>query len=279
MKIAVLSGKGGTGKTFISVNLAAAAKESTYIDCDVEEPNGRLFWRPDAVQSTPVYVKLPRFDAEKCSGCRTCIDFCRFNALAYIRNTPRVFFEVCHSCGGCALVCPEKAITEENRQVGIVEQGRHGEVRVITGVMNIGEESGGPVIKAELRQTFPDDGIVIIDCPPGSACSVMESVSYADYCILAAEPTSFGLYNFQMVYELVALLKKPCCAVINKADAPYPPLERFCAEHHIPILLSVPYREELALWGANAQIAAECSEEYHLLFRELLQRILREVRK
>jgi MinD superfamily P-loop ATPase len=113
MRIAVLSGKGGTGKTLVSVNLAAAAKASTYIDCDVEEPNGHLFFKPEGVQVEEISVKIPKVDNELCNGCRKCVEFCKFNALAYIKNKLIVFDDVCHSCGGCILVCPERALTEK----------------------------------------------------------------------------------------------------------------------------------------------------------------------
>lgn len=276
MKVAVLSGKGGTGKTFVSVNLAAAAGVATYIDCDVEEPNGRLFWKPERLTSKTVAAKLPAFNAEKCMGCRKCVEFCRFNALVYVKSKPMLFSEVCHSCGGCRLVCPSGAVSETEKPVGVVECGESGGVRVVTGCMDLGEASGIPVIKAALAEA-PDTGdLTVIDCPPGSACSVMESVQTADYCLLVAEPTAFGLHNFKMVHELVSLLHKPCGAVINKADGEYAALEAFCREHSIPVLCRIPYSEKLAWLGANGQIAAFADSEYAKLFHSLLDDIQKE---
>jgi MinD superfamily P-loop ATPase len=225
MTVAVLSGKGGTGKTFVSVNLAAASKDAAYLDCDVEEPNGRLFLKPEQVLSSPVTVPLPAFDGEKCTGCRKCVEFCHFNALVFVKNKPMVFPEVCHSCGGCALICPEHAVTETPRQVGIVEEGLSGGIRVVTGILNPGEVSAIPVIKAVLQKGMHAEGLTVVDCPPGSGCSVMESVSRADYCLLVAEPTAFGFHNFKMVHKLVRLLHKSCGVVINKASGEYLPLE------------------------------------------------------
>lgn len=138
-----------------------------------------------------------------------------------------VFPEVCHSCGGCLMVCPEEAIREKPRRIGVLEEGRHGAVKVITGILNLGEASGVPVIRAALKRA---DGLTVIDCPPGSACSVMESVMDADYCVLVVEPTAFGFHNFRMVWDLTSLLGKKCGVVINKQTAPYEPLERFCEE-------------------------------------------------
>lgn len=273
MKIAVLSGKGGAGKTFVTVNLAAAARKGVYIDCDVEEPNGRLFLKPEQVKSEPVQVVIPDFDAEKCTGCRKCVDFCRFNALVYIKNKPRVFSEVCHSCGGCALVCPEGAVKEIARPVGVVEKGRYKELSVISGVLNLGEASGVPVIQKALKTGFAEEGPIFIDCPPGSACSVMESVEKADFCILVAEPTAFGLHNLEMVYELVSLMHKPCGIVINKMDAPYEPLEVFCKNNKIPMLARIPYQAETAELCAQGGIAVEEIPEMRQLFTEMLQKI------
>lgn len=273
MKVAVLSGKGGTGKTFVSVNLAVTAKNAVYIDCDVEEPNGRLFLKPERIKETPVYTRIPEFDAEKCTGCRKCVEFCRYNALVFVREKPTVFSEVCHSCGGCALLCPEKAVTESRHPVGFIQDGIAGGVRVITGIMNPGEVSAVPVIKAALHAGENGNMLAVIDCPPGSGCPVMESVMSADYCILVVEPTAFGFHNFRMVHRLATLLHKPCGVVVNKADEAYAPLEEYCAVNETPILLRIPYSTKLAELGAEGKIAVEHDAEITKVFRKLLAAI------
>lgn len=278
IKIAVLSGKGGTGKTFISVNLAACATSAIYLDCDVEEPHGHLFLKPENVSQKPVCTLLPVFDELKCIGCRKCIDFCRFNALAFIGKTPQVFSDVCHSCGGCALICPCGAVTEKPREIGYLECGIHKNVSVISGVLNVGEASGVSVIQAVLQEgSAQTKDFMVIDCPPGSACTVMESIEHADYCILVAEPTVFGVHNFEMVYELVQLLKKPCGVVINKAAVEHTVLDELCKKQNIPVLCKVPYSEKTALAGAMGQLVSESDNEMHHILTKLLNRIQEEV--
>lgn len=273
MKIAVLSGKGGAGKTFVSTNLAAVANQAVYVDCDVEEPNGRLFFKPEDITTNNVYISLPIFDEEKCTGCRKCVDFCKFNALVFIKNKPLLFPEVCHSCGGCSLVCKENAIEEKQKSIGIIEQGHHNHTKVVTGVLNLGEASGVAVIQQALKTVEKSSELVIIDCPPGSACSVIESVEDADYCILVVEPTAFGLHNFRMVYELVTLLQKPCGIVINKMDSTYEPLEEFCIQNKIPILLRIPFSKQMAQMCSEGKLVSEEDEKTAQMFRNLLEMI------
>ncbi len=270
MKIAVLSGKGGAGKTLVSVNLAAAAGKATYLDCDVEEPNGRLFWKPEGLETRAVTRTLPEFDASKCTGCKECVRFCRFHALMYIKEKPMVFSEVCHSCGGCLLVCPEGAVREGEKGIGVLELGHHGGVRVVSGVLNPAEASGVPVIRAVLKEA---EGLTVIDCPPGSACSVMESIVDADLCLLVAEPTAFGLHNVQMVAQLAKLLGKKCAVVINKEEKPYAPLEDFCREEQLPIWLRLPYRSDFARLAAAGKILVEENREARAMFEGLLKQI------
>jgi MinD superfamily P-loop ATPase len=277
MRIAVLSGKGGTGKTLVSVNLAAAAKAATYIDCDVEEPNGHLFFKPEGIQEEEISVKIPKVDNELCNGCRKCVDFCKFNALAYIKNKLIVFDDVCHSCGGCILVCPERALTEKAKFIGQIKKGVSGEVAVWTGVLNTGEATGVPIIKKLLEESSEVDKQTFVDCPPGSACIVMESIKDADYCILVSEPTLFGVHNLNIVYELVKLFNKPFGVVLNKCLEEENPAEKYCLENNIKILGRIPFDNELGTLNSNAEIAVNKNEEYRELFFSLLDTVTKEV--
>lgn len=278
MRIAVLSGKGGTGKTLVSVNLAVAAKTSTYIDCDVEEPNGHLFFKPQNIKNEEISVKIPKPDNELCNGCRKCVEFCKFNALAYIKNKLIVFEDVCHSCGGCSIICPENAIAEGEKLIGKVQKGSSDDVTVYTGILNTGEASGVPIINKLLDDNKSNsDEFIFIDCPPGSACIVMESIKDADYCILVTEPTIFGVHNLNMVYELVKLFNKPHGVVLNKCIEEENPAEQFCITNNIKILGKIYFDNELGLLNSNAEISVNNNEKYKALFSSLLEKVKREV--
>jgi MinD superfamily P-loop ATPase len=268
MKIAVLSGKGGTGKTFVSVNLAEVQGHGTYVDCDVEEPNGHLFFQPVWLETDYISRKLPVIDADKCNGCRICTDFCKFNALAYIANQVLVFEEVCHSCGGCFLFCPQGAISEKDKEVGKVQYGKSLTTTVYTGTMLTKEISGIAVIDALLSK-IKDIENVVIDCPPGSACSVMESIKDAHYCVLVAEPTIFGSHNLAMVHELVELYKKPYGVVLNKCIDGENPSKAYCIENGIPVLMEIPYDEKLGRYQSEGRIPAREDEEFRDMFIKL----------
>ena len=275
MKIAVLSGKGGTGKTLVSVNLAAVIKNSTYIDCDVEEPNGHLFFKPTEVKKEAISVKVPLVEHNKCTGCRTCVEFCNFNALAYIGNKVKVFEDICHSCGGCSQFCPEGAISETNKTIGWIENGKLEDVQVISGILNTGEATGVPIIKALLEHGTEDESYTIIDCPPGSACIVMESIKDADYCILVAEPTLFGVHNLNMVHDLVTLFKKPFGVVLNKCLEGDNPAEQYCDEKNICVIGKIPFDKDLGTMNSNGLIVARENRHYKELFEELLKKAMR----
>lgn len=273
MKIAVLSGKGGTGKTLVSTNLAAVLKKSVYVDCDVEEPNGHLFFKPDSIETKKISVKIPLVEEDLCTACRECVDFCRFNALALVANKLVVFEDICHSCGGCMRLCPEGALSEKDKVIGEINKGISAGVKVYSGILNAGEVSGVPIIDGLLKAIEDEKDPVFIDCPPGSACIVMESIRDADYCILVAEPTLFGLHNLKMVYELVKLFDKPHGIVINKYFEHDNPIKEFARKNGIKVLGEIPYDPELGELNSNAQIAVRENKRFQVLFEDLLKTV------
>jgi len=273
MKIAVLSGKGGTGKTFVAVNLASCADKAVYADCDVEEPDGQLFLKPVIKNKTDVYVKIPEVNTLKCTGCKKCADFCKYNALALVNGKLMIFNHICHSCSGCIVLCPQKALTENQRTVGFIEEGISENVNCLTGCLNTGEVSGVPIIKSIMTK-LPKEKTIIIDCPPGSACTVMESIALSDFCILVAEPTIFGMSNLAMVYDLVKFFNKSAGAILNKClDGQINPSEQFCIENKINIIAKIPFDSELGSLNSKGFIAVRENDKYKQLFENILKNI------
>lgn len=272
MKIAVLSGKGGTGKTFVSVNLASSRQGTAYVDCDVEAPNGALFLKPESVTQQEVSVPVPQVNRTRCNGCRKCVEFCQYNALAWAGSKIMLFEKLCHYCGGCEIVCAQKAIEEKSRVIGAIEEGYCGASHVISGLLNPGEISGLPII-AQLLSRVASEQDVVIDCPPGCSCHTIHSIRDADVCILVAEPTLFGIHDLEMVYQLVQLYNKPFGVVINKSLDVRNYVKTFCKNNKVKILAEIPYKEELACLIAEGQLVSGMPE-YAKIFTKIYKNAL-----
>lgn len=272
MKIAVLSGKGGAGKTFVSVNLSALNDQGVYMDCDVEEPNGYVFYQGQAKVRKPVHVRLPDYHKETCLHCNKCVDFCQFNALAAINDDILIFDEICHSCGGCSLVCPTNAMTERDKEVGSIYESTSQDLRILWGEMNVGEASGIPIIESLMDQV-DDQEDTVIDCPPGSACITMESIKEADYCVLVAEPTIFSQHNVAMVIELVEKMNKPWGLVINKEDIKDNPIRKMIAQEGYTLLGAIPFEKDLSRILAEGGVAVKEKDTYRGYFKTIEKNI------
>lgn len=253
MKIGIASGKGGTGKTTVATSLANLLKEEYQVlllDCDVEEPNAHLFLKPVFKKDIPVLVKVPEINREKCSFCSRCSEVCAFGALAVLESKVIFHSHLCHSCGACAYFCPQKAITEVTRRVGIVQEGSYKNMQFVHGILEVGEAMAPPVIN-EVKKYQDDARLTIIDIPPGTSCSVVASLKDIDFCIVVTEPTPFGLNDMVLLIELLKEMKISFAVVINRADLGDKGLENFCREEKIPVLLKIPFDKEAA--GLNAE--------------------------
>lgn len=244
MKIVVASGKGGTGKTTVSVNLAVSLPDVQLLDCDVEEPDCNIYLKYPLTHLEDVHILVPEIDKEKCTFCGKCAEFCQNNALAVFPDDIAVFADLCKGCGGCTIICPENAITEKQKKIGILEQGGSS-VMFMRGILNIGEAMATPVIAA-LKKHIDTSKTVILDSPPGNACPVVETVSDSDFCILVTEPTPFGLHDLQLAVKLTTVLHVPCGVVINKAGIGDSGVQKFCKTNDIPILLEIPHDRKIA---------------------------------
>jgi len=245
MRIVVASGKGGTGKTTMAVNLALSVGNVKLVDCDVEEPNCNLFLNLNLKKIEDVSIPVPVIDNEKCTGCGKCSKNCQYNAIVVLQNEATVFGELCHGCGLCSLLCPSNAITERERVIGIIESGNGKGIEFVRGVLNIGEAMSTPLIR-RLKEIVNDDENIILDAPPGAACPVIETVSDADYCILVTEPTPFGLYDLRISVELCRKLGVPFGVIINRCDIGDSGVENFCNKEEIPILMKIPNDKKIA---------------------------------
>ena len=275
MRIAIASGKGGTGKTTVAVNLACVLADNgqtvQYLDCDVEEPNGHIFLKPEIATSEPVGIPVPVVDEEKCTGCRKCAEVCQYHAIAVLKK-PLVFAELCHGCGGCALVCPERAIREQDRTIGVVETGRAGNVAFVQGRLNVGEPMAPPLIRAVKKKAIAD-GVAIMDAPPGTSCPVVATVRDADYVLLVTEPTPFGLNDLRLAVEMIRQLGVPHGVVINRADSGDRRVSDFCAAESIPILLEIPDDRRVAEAYSRGHMAVRVLPEWRTMLAELWYRI------
>lgn len=249
MIITVASGKGGTGKTTVAVNLAYLAAARGYrvhlCDCDVEEPNAHLFLAPNLETRKSVELLLPVVDQEACNHCGACAAICEFNAIAALPQTTMVFPELCHSCSGCWLVCPEKAISQTPRQVGVVESGHSGSLRFTRGLLDVGETQVPPVIEA-VRQMPAEGDLVIRDAPPGATCPTVAAMESSDLVLLVTEPTAFGLHDLKVAVELVRSMGLPSAVVINRQGSGDDRVEVYCHQENLTLLPSLPFRREAA---------------------------------
>jgi MinD superfamily P-loop ATPase len=277
MILSVASGKGGTGKTLVATSLALSLEGQgrvQLLDCDVEEPNAHILLQPEIESSQPVLVPVPRVDKEKCTYCQLCSDACAYNAIAVATRAVLVFPELCHGCGACSYVCPEEAISEEGREVGVVESGHAGEVRFVHGRLAIAEAMAPPVIRA-VKQKAEPQGSVILDAPPGTSCPVVETIRDSDFCLLVTEPTPFGLNDLTLAVEVVRELGLPCGVVINRDGSGESSVEQYCAREGVPVLLRIPLDRRIAELYCRGETLVAGIPSWREAFRELFSNITR----
>jgi MinD superfamily P-loop ATPase len=274
--VAIASGKGGTGKTTVAVNLALTlGGRLQFLDCDVEEPNAHLFVQPKIGEVRPVQVLVPQVNEELCTACGACSRACRYHAIVSLKTKPLVFPELCHGCGGCALACEAGAIRETPREVGVIERGLHGEIRFASGRLNVGEAMAGPVIRA-LKSAADRSLLTIIDAPPGTSCPVVASVRESDFVVLVTEPTPFGLNDLALAVGMVRELQQPFGVVINRSDIGDDAVREYCEAEGIPLLLEIPEDRRVAEAYSRGEPAIQAVPAMRESFERLYENICRE---
>jgi MinD superfamily P-loop ATPase len=274
VKIAIASGKGGTGKTTIATSLAhlaaAEGRAVAYLDCDVEEPNGHLFLKPQVLREEPINKLIPVVDADRCTHCGLCSQACRFGAIACVGQQTLIFTELCHSCGGCLLACPEDAIREVPKPIGLLRTGTSGPVQFVEGVLNVGEAMSPPAIRA-VKDAAPEVDLTILDCPPGTSCPVIESVRGCDQLLLVTEPTPFGLNDLKLAVEMARALKLRFGVAINRADTGDREVWSYCRRQRIDILAEIPDDRAVAEAYSRGEIVVESVPQVAKCIRSLLE--------
>jgi MinD superfamily P-loop ATPase len=280
LRIVIASGKGGTGKTFVSTNLAyslALNKSVQLIDCDVEEPNTHLFLPMTQPKIESVKTLVPVINHEKCLGCGLCAKRCQYNALSVIKGKVLLFSDICHSCGGCVLYCPNQAIEAGSKEIGSLEMAKTKNIDLVVGRLKVRAIQAPEVIQEALSKE-KKDSLTIVDAPPGTSCSAITTVKTADFCLLVTEPTPFGLHDLELAVNMAKALNVPVGVIINKYETCGSVTERFCLRHEIPIIQKIPLQREVATAYAEGKLISEQSSKYEAKFSVMLSNIERVIK-
>jgi len=274
MIVAVASGKGGTGKTSVAVNMALSVGKLQFLDCDVEEPNANLLLHSTINKTEPVYVLVPAVDEGLCDLCGKCAEFCQYNAIFVAAQKLTFFSELCHSCGGCTIVCPKNAISEERHRIGVLKYGSVGDLEVVYGELDVGKPMAVPVI-SEVKEQIRSDRNVIIDSPPGTSCPVIEAVTGSDFCILVTEPTPFGLHDLKITIQVLENMGIPFGVVVNRSGIGDKETYDYCKKKDISILLEIPYQRRIAeLYSKGIPFTLQMPE-----WKRKFQKLFEDIRK
>lgn len=272
MIVSIASGKGGTGKTSVAVNMALSIDRVQLLDCDVEEPNAFLLLHPEMHKKENVYTSIPKVDITLCNFCCECTKFCQFNAIFVASEKILVFPELCHNCGGCALVCPTNAITWEKHKIGTLNFGSTDGIELVYGELEVSKPLAVPIIKAVKKQINTEKN-VLLDCPPGTSCPFIETVSGSDFCLLVTEPTPFGLHDLKIAIEVLKKIRTPLGVIVNRAGIGDKKVYEYCAKENIPILMEIPYERTIAeLYSKGVPFSLEMPEwtsKFQILYNKI----------
>jgi MinD superfamily P-loop ATPase len=277
LKISVASGKGGTGKTLVATNMAATLASIdelgvTIADCDVEEPNSHLFFpKKTIIERKDCQVTVPVIDEGRCSHCGKCSDVCAYHALAVLKKDVLLFAELCHGCGACAIVCPENAISDGSRTIGEIIRARSNGLEMVWGELATGEARSTPLIRAVKDEA--ENKMVIVDCPPGTSCTLVESVRGTDFCLLVTEPTPFGLYDLKIAVKVLAKMEIPHGVLVNKCGTGDERVYSYLKEKNIPLLMEIPLDRRIAEIYSRGMLFAEEMAEWKAEFTDLARKI------
>ncbi len=279
MKIAISSGKGGTGKTMVATNIAATLADQgqvvSYLDCDVEEPNGHLFLKPKIEKEGNITLFSPiGVDDEKCIKCGKCSEACTYNAIAVARGKVLFFPELCHVCGACEIVCPTDAIITGEKKIGVIKHGKsRGVIDFHYALLETAEGGMSPRLIKKVK-ACSGQGINIYDSPPGTACPVVATVKDTDLCVLVTDPTPFGVNDLKLAVEMCRKIGQEPMVLVNRAEYLDDELKKYCARARLEIIGEIPDDRKIAEVYSVGDIVIDKLPQYAQLFKDLTKRIL-----
>ena len=264
MIIAIASGKGGTGKTFIATNIFYSLVRddcnAILVDCDAEAPNAVAFFNARQINCDIITQQVPVIDTVACTFCGRCHEYCHYNALFILPKAGviKVLEELCHACGACSVACEFEAITEKPYEVGrVTTYSFNGKPRLIEARTDVGVMSPVTVIKSAINQAKKASQIIILDAPPGTSCPFIHTISAADFVVLVAEPTPFGLSDLRRSVVVLRQLNKPFGVIINRSGLGNNAVNQYLEEECIELLLDIPYDKEIARLCSEGKIVAK----------------------
>ena len=277
IKIAVASGKGGTGKTMVATSMAASLSSNIcvqFLDCDAEAPNAHLFLKPQIAHTHNAEILIPEINSELCTACGRCVEVCEFNALAMLQQKILVFSQLCHGCGSCFLNCPTNAITEVPRKIGEIRTGAtHSGIKFSMGELTVSEPMPTPIIRQLKGMMRNDVAVTLMDSPPGASCAVVATLNNANFVLLVTEPTPFGLHDLKQIMGILAKTGTPGGVIINRDGIGDDQVDSFLAETKFPILMRIPYRENIAVGLAKGALLIDLMPEYREQFIHVFDQI------
>ena len=261
----------------MAINLALSINNPVqFLDCDVEEPNAHIFLKPKIKKTQKIFIPIPKIDESKCNYCGRCAEVCAYNAIAVLKDNVLTFPNLCHGCGGCTLLCPQGAISEVDKEIGVVNSGAKHNIQFVDASLNIGEAMAPPLIRA-VKKHINHSQTVIIDAPPGTSCPVIESIKGSDFSLLVTEPTPFGLNDLILAVEVLRKLKIPFAVIINRSESNQM-IDSYCRKEDIEILMRIPFKKEIAIAYSKGIPLINALPEYRKGFVNLFQKIKEKIK-